>query len=153
MCVLSIKVSIRKKSGNLSYAPRIYLYLINVKLCLLSFMEFIMMMVVLQKRFHGVYHDDGCSAKKVSWSLSWWWLFCKNSFMEFIMMMVVLQKKFHGVYHDDGCSAKKVSWSLSWWWLFCKKSFMEFIMMMVVLQKKFHGVYHDDGCSAKNSMY
>ena len=25
MCVLSIKVPIRKKSGNLSYAPRIYL--------------------------------------------------------------------------------------------------------------------------------
>ena len=24
MCVLSIKVAIRKKSGNLSYAPRIY---------------------------------------------------------------------------------------------------------------------------------
>ena len=27
MCVLSIKVSIRKKSGNLSYAPHIYIYI------------------------------------------------------------------------------------------------------------------------------
>ena len=27
MCVLSIKVPIRKKSGNLSYAPRIYIYI------------------------------------------------------------------------------------------------------------------------------
>ena len=27
MCVLSIKVLIRKKSGNLSYAPRIYIYI------------------------------------------------------------------------------------------------------------------------------
>ena len=26
MCVLSIKVPIRKKSGNLSYAPRIFFY-------------------------------------------------------------------------------------------------------------------------------
>ena len=27
MCVLSIKVPIRKKSGNLSYAPGIYIYI------------------------------------------------------------------------------------------------------------------------------
>ena len=27
MCVLSIKVPIRKKSGNLSYAPHIYIYI------------------------------------------------------------------------------------------------------------------------------
>ena len=27
MCVLSIKVAIRKKPGNLSYAPRIYIYI------------------------------------------------------------------------------------------------------------------------------
>ena len=27
MCVLSINVPIRKKSGNLSYAPRIYIYI------------------------------------------------------------------------------------------------------------------------------
>ena len=27
MCVLSIKVPIRKKSGNLSYSPRIYIYI------------------------------------------------------------------------------------------------------------------------------
>ena len=27
MCVLSIKVSIRKKSGNLSYAPRMFAYI------------------------------------------------------------------------------------------------------------------------------
>ena len=27
MCVLSIKLPIRKKSGNLSYAPRIYIYI------------------------------------------------------------------------------------------------------------------------------
>ena len=27
MCLLSIKVPIRKKSGNLSYAPRIYIYI------------------------------------------------------------------------------------------------------------------------------
>ena len=31
MCVLSIKVPIRKKSGNLSYAPRIYIYIIIYK--------------------------------------------------------------------------------------------------------------------------
>ena len=27
MCVLSIKVPIRNKSGNLSYAPRVYIYI------------------------------------------------------------------------------------------------------------------------------
>ena len=34
MCVLSIKVPLRKKSGNLSYAPRIYIYIyIYIYMC------------------------------------------------------------------------------------------------------------------------
>ena len=37
MCVLSIKVPIRKKSGNLSYAPRIYIYIYRYKYVYISF--------------------------------------------------------------------------------------------------------------------
>ena len=37
MYVLSIKVPIRKKSGNLSYAPRIYIYIyVCVCVCVLT---------------------------------------------------------------------------------------------------------------------
>ena len=39
MCVLSIKVPIRKKSGNLSYAPHIYIYISKVGNCISGWTE------------------------------------------------------------------------------------------------------------------